>query len=87
MWWLRLCRSFFITSGKAGCDAAQGIEAEFAKRSAVNWSGKPDPAQRGCAQKPKIKAKSVCQARMQSAVFVPKAEAEVCFRYANAKRI
>jgi hypothetical protein len=40
----RLCRSFFITSGFAGCDAAQGIEAEFAKRSEVNWSGKPDPA-------------------------------------------
>jgi hypothetical protein len=23
---------------------AQGIEAEFAKRSKANWSGKPDPA-------------------------------------------
>jgi hypothetical protein len=29
---LRLCRSFFITSGKAGGDVAQGIEAEFAKQ-------------------------------------------------------
>jgi hypothetical protein len=32
-----------------------------------NWSGKPDPAQRGCAQKPNIKAKIVCRPRMQSA--------------------
>jgi hypothetical protein len=36
---------------------AQGIEAEFTKRSEVNWSGKPDPAQRGCAQKTKYQSK------------------------------
>jgi hypothetical protein len=53
----------------AGCDAAQGIEAEFTKRSEVNWSGKPDPAQRGCAQKTNIKANTGFQPRMQSAVF------------------
>jgi hypothetical protein len=32
-----------------------------------------------CAQKPNIKAKTACQPRMQSAVFVPKAEVETQF--------
>jgi hypothetical protein len=61
----------------AGGSQTQGIEAEFAKRSEANCSGKPDPAQRGCAQKPNIKANITCQPRMQSAFALPKAEAEI----------
>jgi hypothetical protein len=35
----------------ATASQAQGIEAEFAKRSEANWSGKPDPAFGGGAPK------------------------------------
>jgi hypothetical protein len=54
----------------------QGIEAEFTKRSEVNWSGKPDPAQRGCAQKINIKTNTGFQPRMLTALILLKAEAE-----------
>jgi hypothetical protein len=41
-----------IRQGRLAHDkVAQGIEAEFAKRSEANWSGKPDPAFGGDAPK------------------------------------
>jgi hypothetical protein len=48
----RLYPSPSIRQGRlAHGKAAQGIGAEFAKRSEANWSGKPDPAFGGGAPK------------------------------------
>jgi hypothetical protein len=65
----------------------QGIEAEFTKRSEVNWSGKPDLAQRGCAQKTNIKANTDWQPRMQTLLSDPKAEVETRFGNVGAERM
>jgi hypothetical protein len=72
---------------QATVSQTQGIAAEFAKRSEVNWSGKPDPAQRGCAQKPNIKANITCQPRMQAPFSSQRQRLKPRSRYASAERI
>jgi hypothetical protein len=50
---LRLCRSFFITSGFAGCDAAQGIVGAGTPQVAIGRLSGGTPAKPGFLQSKK----------------------------------